>query len=95
MVAITTDSHFSPDLERYPEIADAAPARMLPFPSRHAAAAGGETLAPDAALRVLAVVAAVLLVLVVAVGTAALGRVLDGQRGIAASAPAAEVSSPH
>ncbi len=82
MVAITTDSH------PHPVVADAPPARLFDFPSRSSAAAGGHPLAPDVLLRVLGIVAAIALVLAVAVGTAALGRVLDGQRGIPASAPA-------
>lgn len=87
MVAITTDTHHRP-----------AP-RMGPAPTpRHRStspsprvAAGGEALLPaDLRFRALLLVVALLAVVAVAVATAGLGRVLDGQRGIpAAGAPAA------
>lgn len=91
MVAITSDPH----LDRYPEVAEAAPVRLLPFPVPSGSTAGGVPSAPAAAAsRVLLVVAAVVVVLATAVGTAALGRVLDAQRGIPTSAPAPAAASP-
>ena len=91
MVAITTDPH----LDRYPEVADAAPVRLLPFPVPSRTTAGGVPASPaPAASRVLLVLAAVALVVVAAVGTAALGRVLDSQRGIPTSAPAPAAAFP-
>ena len=91
MVAITTESHSSPAHEGiddpWPRVAIEPSARLLPFPTPARAAAGGRPLAPEVVARMVAVVAAVVLVLAVAVGTAAFGRVLDGQRGIPSSAP--------
>lgn len=77
MVAITTD------VPRHtPRVAPS------PVPTRYPAR-GGEPLLPASPLARLAVaVVAVLLVVAVGVGTAAVGRVLDAQRGIPAAASA-------
>jgi hypothetical protein len=88
MVAITTDTA----LGRYPELAQEAPVRLLPQPVRPRSASGGQPLSPSVvALRAMAVLAAVVVVVAVAVGTAALGRVLDSERGITTSAPVTSV----
>lgn len=77
MVAITTD------IPRHP-----APRRSAPpaAPARRPAS-GGEPLLPTSPVARLAlVVVALLVVVAVGVGTAAVGRVLDTQRGIPAAA---------
>lgn len=90
MVAITTDTAF----DRSPEPAREASVRLFPQPVRPGLAGGGQPLSPSVvALRALAVLAAIAVVLAVAVGTAALGRVLDSQRGIATSAPVSSVDA--
>lgn len=89
MVAITTDTH-----RPQGPVADtrhASPARLLDMPA--GAASRGHATAPDAMAKVLMVVAAIVLALAVAVGTAALGRVLDTQRGIPTSSPAVASST--
>jgi hypothetical protein len=85
MVAITTDTH------RHQNHAGTerrrSDGRFEPAVG-YAQGVGSQPVAPDLVVRALVIVAAVLLALAVAVGTAALGRVLDSQRGIPASSPA-------
>lgn len=58
-------------------------------------ASGGERVEPiDPVSRLLAVMAVVALAVVVAAGTITLGRVLDSQRGIPASASVATEADP-
>ncbi|MBK5222547.1 MAG: hypothetical protein JJE52_06675 [Acidimicrobiia bacterium] len=88
MAAITTDTHH----QLPPFVARRRSAQVLPHRPPVRAAQGGQPLAPaDVAVRLVLAIAAVVVVLAVAVGTAAIGRVLDGQRGIPAD-PAAATS---
>lgn len=87
MVAITTDTHHRRHVP--------APGRAVPVHLRPATTAGGTPALPAATVqRVLLVVAAVAVVLVVAVGTAALGRLLDAQRGIPVSGAPPVATAP-
>ena len=78
MVAITTD------IPRHPAPRRSAP----PAPGRHPTSSGEPLLPTSPAVRLALVVVALLVVVAVGVGTAAVGRVLDTQRGIPAAASA-------
>ncbi|MDZ7678063.1 MAG: hypothetical protein U5K29_05895 [Acidimicrobiales bacterium] len=87
MVAISTDSpRWLEPHHREATVIDPPPLRL---------ASGGERVEPvNAVSRLLAVMAVVALAVVVAAGTITLGRVLDSQRGIPASASVAAEADP-
>lgn len=87
MVAVTTDPiHWSDTPPRSVRSGGSGP--------RGVAAPAGPAVPVGAAQRLVLVALAVVLVVVVAVGSAALGRVLDSQRGIPAGPAAASTTHP-
>lgn len=90
MVAIVTDTHTAP----VPYLADPYPTTRVPAARRPRPAAGGQPAAPGSTLaRAAVVVVALLALLLAAMGTAAVGRVLDAQRGVPATVDATQVGS--
>jgi hypothetical protein len=88
MVAITTDTNAAPYLGHRPR------PQHVDAPRRPRPAASGQPAVPAAlGARALLVVAALFALVLVAVATAGVGRILDGQRGIPASASAPAVTT--